>query len=223
MRFLLAGVALLVGATAASAAESAFELEQLQSAWAKVNDYQVTIVARESSGKTEQERRFHYSFLRPEHAKAEMLDGPLKGVIAVWNGGDRVITYHHGFLSKVRIGFNIHDKFVTSLRGNGISSGDLGIALKCYQSRLEDVRQAEGPTIDGSETVELILDGKGTPLHCPGDAPADDQQITKDAIFVGRASHFPLRRIRYAGDAQVEQWDLLDLRINTGLSAQDFS
>ena len=221
---MLAAAFALAWAGSVSGAESASaELEQLRVTWAKVSDYQATIVARETSGKTQQERRFHFSYLRPDHAKAEMLDGPLRGMVAIWNGGEKVVTYHRGFLSGVRIAFNVRDKYVTSLRGNGLSSGDLGDALKCFAGKIDDVRANEGPTVDGVETVELVLDGKGAPLHCPNDGALDDQQITKDVIVFGRSTHLPMRRMRFAGDAQVEEWDLLDLRINTGLSSQDFT
>ena len=213
--------ALALAAIPAAAASRPAELATLDATWAKVNDYQATIVAEEFIGKTRQDRRFHFSFLRPDHVKAEIMDGALRGMVAIWNGGDKVVVYHHGVLAGLRVSLGLHDHVVTSPRGNTVASADFGSALQCYDAHPDLVRERDGPEIDGETTLELFMDGSG-PLECPGYSEQDLTSVTKDAVVVNTRTHLPLRHMSYAGDELVEQWDILDLRINTGLTEKDF-
>lgn len=219
---LLAGLAVLVAAPRGVAAQThGTELEQLEAFWSKLSDLQVLIVAHEFDGKTHQNRRMRYAYLRPSHAKIELLDGPFKGMVAVWKGGDTVVAYKRGMLSAFKKTFGLHDKMVTSLRGNGVTTPELGPALQCFAAHPGQVQQMPGPVFEGQETVMVVVEDKNG-LHCPTDSPLDAASITKDVILVNRATHLPLRRTRYAGDTQVEEWILVDLRINSGLSPGDF-
>ena len=213
-------VALILGAMPVLAAGST-ELSTLDSTWSKVEDYQATIVAVEFSGSTQQERRFHFSYLRPDHVKAEILDGALRGMVAIWNGGDKVTVYHHGMLAGLRVGFPLHDHMVTSPRGNTVASANFGAALECYLMHPELVHTQEGPEINGAATMELVMEST-TPLQCPGSSEKDSSSVTKDSMIVDGKTNLPLRRLRYAGDTLVEQWDIKDLRVNTGLKLTDF-
>lgn len=212
---------LVLAAVPVGAASGPAELATLDTTWGKVDDYQATIVADEFTGDTRQERRFHFSFLRPDHVKAEITDGPLRGMVAIWNGGDRVVVYHHGILAGIRIGFDLHDNMVTSPRGNTVASADFGGALKCYDLHPDLVHAREGPEIDGAATTELVMEGTA-PLECPGYSEKDRASITKDVLIVDAKTDLPLRRLRYVGERLVEQWDIRDLHVNTGLTQADF-
>ena len=213
--------ALLLAALPAGAASGPVELGMLDATWAKVNDYQANIVADEFDANTLQERRFHFSYLRPDHVKAEITDGPLRGMVAIWNGGDRVIVFHHGLMAGVRVSFALHDRLVTSPRGNTVASADFGEALACFDEHAEFVRAQDGPQVDGIQTIELVLSGD-TPIACPGYSDKDILAVTKDALLVDPRTNLPLRRMRYAGDSLLEEWDIHDLRVNTGLTQADF-
>ena len=223
MRTIVAGfwVAFACAALPARAASGPPELAALDATWSKVNDYQATIVASEFNGKDREERRFHFSFLRPDHVKAEITDGALRGMVAVWNGGDRVIVYHHGMLAGLRVAMSLHDKVVTSPRGNTVATADFGEALECYNAHATLVHAKQGPQIDGEATIELLMEN-ADPLECPGYSDNDLKAVTKDVTIVNKDTDLPLRRMRYAGDVLVEQWDIVDLHVNTGLSERDF-
>jgi outer membrane lipoprotein-sorting protein len=212
---------LLLAAFPAGAASGPAELGMLDATWAKVNDYQADIVADEFDGDQRQERRFHFSYLRPDHVKAEIVDGPLRGMVAIWNGGDKVIVYHHGVLAGVRVPFALHDHIVTSARGNTVASANFGEALACFDAHADYVRAQDGPEIDGLQTIELVLSGD-SPIACPGYSDKDILAVTKDALVVDSHTNLPLRRLRYAGDTLLERWDIHDLRVNTGLTQADF-
>jgi hypothetical protein len=213
--------ALLLAAIPAGAASGPVELGMLDATWAKVNDYQANIVAEEFDADTRQERHFHFSYLRPDHVKAEIMDGPLRGMVAIWNGGDKVVVFHHGIIAGVRVSFPLHDHMVISARGNTVASADFGEALACYDAHAEFVRAHEGPEIDGIQTSELVLSGD-SPIACPGYSDRDVVSVTKDALVVDAHTNLPLRRMRYAGDTLLEEWDIHNLRVNTGLTQADF-
>lgn len=212
---------LLLAAVPAGAASGPVELATLDATWAKVNDYQANIVSEDFDGDQSLARRFHFSYLRPDHVKAEILDGPLRGMVAIWNGGDKVIVFHHGMLAGVRVPFPLHDHMVTSPRGNTIASANFGEALACYDAHADYVRVRDGPEIGGIQTVELVLSGD-SPIACPDYSDKDILDVTKDALIVDPHTNLPLRRMRYAGDTLLEQWDIHDLRVNTGLTQADF-
>lgn len=212
---------LLLAAIPAGAASGPVELGMLDATWAKVNDYQANIVADEFDDDQRQERRFHFSYLRPDHVKAEITDGPLRGMVAIWNGGDKVIVFHHGMLKSVRVAFALHDRLVTSPRGNTVASANFGEALACFDAHADVVRVHDGPLIDGVQTVELILAGD-SPIACPGYPDKDILTVTRDALLVDPHTNLPMRRMRYAGATLLEQWDIRDLRVNTGLTQADF-
>jgi hypothetical protein len=213
--------ALLLAAVPAGAASGPVELGMLDATWAKVNDYQANIVADEFDADTRQERHFHFSYLRPDHVKAEIIDGPLRGMVAIWNGGDKVIVFHHGIIASVRVPFPLHDRMVTSPRGNTVASADFGEALACFDAHADLVRAREGPEIDGIQTIELVLGGDSL-IACPGYSDTDIVAVTKDAVVVDPHTNLPMRRMRYAGETLLEEWDIHDLRVNTGLTQADF-
>jgi hypothetical protein len=212
---------LVLAALPVGAASGPVELGMLDATWAKVNDYQANIVAQEFDADQSQERHFHFSYLRPDHVKAEIMDGPLRGMVAIWNGGDKVIVFHHGMLAGVRVPFSLHDRMVTSARGNSVASADFGNALACYDEHPDMVHVHEGPEIDGNATIELVLSGD-TPIACPGYPDKDVAVVTKDALIVDAHTSLPMRRLRYAGDTLIEEWDIKNLRVNTGLTQADF-
>lgn len=212
---------LLLAALPVGAASGPVELGMLDATWAKVNDYQANIVAEEFDADQPQARRFHFSYMRPDHVKAEIMDGPLRGMVAIWNGGDKVIVFHHGMLAGVRVPFPLHDRMVTSPRGNTVASANFGEALACFDAHAEFVRVQDGPEIDGIQTVELVLNGDPA-IACPGYSDKDILDVTKDVLVVDPHTNLPLRRLRYAGDTLLEQWDIRDLRVNTGLTQADF-
>ena len=212
---------LVLAALPTGAASVPAELATLGAMWGKVDDYQATIVADEFDGATKQERKFQFSYLRPDHVKAEITDGALRGMVAIWNGGDRVTVFHRGMLAGVRVGFALHDRVVTSPRGNTVAAADFSAALKCYDLHPDLVHVHDGPQIDGADTTEFMMED-AAPLDCPGYSEKDRTSITKDALIVDAKTSLPLRRLRYAGEALVEKWEITKLRVNTGLTQADF-
>jgi len=196
-------------------AESA--LERLSTAWSNVHDYTVTIDAHEVLGSRSQDRELHYAFRAPMQARLDLMSGEKSVATIVWSGDDNVVAYRPG-LSFLKIHGHARDRRLTSLRGNGVLTPDLGHIIACFAQHKDAIDQRRGPAVDGEPTDEIALVGTHSP--CPDDPPAD-QGVTLDAIDVSRRGVIVMRK-RYEGAQLVEAWSLKDYRINAGLDDSIF-
>ena len=206
---LCATLSLLLGVPAA--AGDIFE--RLQSTWLGLHEYSVTIVAHEVMGEQTDEHQLFYEFQKPNHARLDVVEGTKSGSVILWNGGDRVTAYRKN-MSFFKIHGGVRDHDLTSLRGNGILNPNMGDVLACYGEHRSELREREGPAIDGDATDEVEL--PYTSVTCPDDPPTD-REITADVIDVSKKTGLVLMRKRYVGDEVVERWELKDYRIDTGL------
>jgi hypothetical protein len=193
---------------------------QLSDTWSGIRDYRVDIDANELVGEQWIVQQVRFSLLKPNRAKMELLDGPSRGTVLVWDGGDRVRVRPGGVLGFVRLAFNLNDPKVMSKRGNTLLTPDFGKVLDCFATHREDVRVVPGPPIDGQATTSLVFEHAPGPV-CPGDS-VRDVAVNRDVVTIATESSLPLRRERFEGDRSVERWDLRNLRINPGLKDSDF-
>ena len=196
-------------------AEDAFD--RLESVWSGLHDYSVTIDEYEVMGNETSVHELHYAFKKPNHARLDVVAGTKSGSTIVWNGGDGVIAYRRK-MSFFKIHGTVHDHDLTSLRGNGILSPNMGDLLACFGEHRALLREREGPVIDGDPTDELVL--PYLDVTCPDDSPSD-RGVTLDVLDVSRRTGLIMLRRRYEGETVVERWELKDYRIDSGLSDAD--
>jgi outer membrane lipoprotein-sorting protein len=209
-------LALVPPAGAVTSSLPAFD--RLAATWDGIQDYTVTIEAHEVLGDESAESELHYAFRRPDHARLDVLRGLRSGSTMVWDGGDRVTAYKRG-LSFFKMHGDVRDKNLTSLRGNGILNPNIGDVLACFAANKDQLREHEGPEIDGKPTDEIELPYRD--VICPDDPPADRGAVTLDVVDVDRDSGLAVMRKRFVGDLVVERWELRDYQINSGLSDRD--
>jgi len=182
-------------------------------AFAKVNDYTVTVRAHEVKGDRVQDRTYHYWFKRPNLAKTLIVSGDGNGSGGVWNGGDSVSGHQGGMLSFIHLKVGLHDPRATSLRGYTIPQGLLQNEVDKYKDTKGQLSQRNGPKIDGVATDEIDL--------VIAD-PASNDGITRAALYLNKETHFPVRQVRWAGDTIVADDFFTDLKTNVGLTTGDF-
>lgn len=182
-------------------------------AFAKVNDYTLTVRAHETKGDRVQDRTYHYWFKKPSLAKTLIVAGDGSGSGGVWNGGDKVSGHQGGMLSWIHLKVDLHDGRATSLRGYTIPEGLLQNEVDKYRQIKGDLSQRNGPEIDGVQTDEIDL--------TVADPSAYDG-VTKMAIYLNKQTHFPVRQVRWAGDKIVADETFLDLKTNVGLADSEF-
>ena len=197
----------------AASASTAPAITAFDSTFAHVTDYTVMMRAHEVLGTQTQDRVYQYWFLKPSYAKTAIVSGPGSGGGAVWTGGDQVSGHQGGMLSFIHLKVGLHDGRAVSLRGYTIPEGLLQNEVDKYARIKGTLTQRSGPVIDGSPTEVLVLDLAD---------PAANQGVTKMVLFLSKTTHFPVRQIRYQGNTPVADESWYDLKLNTGLTPNDF-
>ena len=206
--FFLSFVVVPHGASAATVpALTAFE-----EAWAHVNDYTVTVHAREVQGGDTQSRTYQYWFKKPHQAKTLIVDGDGRGSGGVWAGGDQVSGHQGGFLSHFHLKVGIHDHRATSLRGYTIPDGLINNQVNQYHTTKGELTQKAG----AGDTEEVDLKVANPTSSGP------EAGVTKMTIFFSKSTHMPVRQIRYAGDKVVTDETWSDLKLNQNLGDGEF-
>ena len=209
LRVLLSAVFVLAFASRASADDV---FDRLESVWTNLHDYAVTIEEHEVMGSETSEHELRYEFAKPDHARLDVVQGTKSGSVILWNGGDRVTAYRRN-MSFFKIHGGVKDHDLTSLRGNGVLSPNMGDLLACFGQHRSALREHDGPVVDGEATDELQL--PYADVSCPDDSPAD-RAITLDVLVVSKKTGLILERKRYEGESVVERWDLKDYKIDSG-------
>lgn len=215
MKRLLSGIPAFALALAAlpAAAATTPAINAFDEAFAKVNDYTVTVRAHESKGDRIQDRTYKYWFKRPALAKTLIIAGDGSGSGGVWNGGDRVSGHQGGMLAFIHLKVGLHDSRAVSLRGYTIPEGLLQNEVDKYKDVKGDLTQRPGPSIDGVATDEVDLKVAD---------PAANDGVTRMALYLSKETHFPVRQVRWDGEKIVADETFLDLKTNVGLSDGDF-
>lgn len=215
MKRLLIGIPAFALALAAlpAAAATTPAITAFDEAFAKVNDYTVTVRAHESKGDRIQDRTYKYWFKRPSLAKTLIIAGDGSGSGGVWNGGDQVSGHQGGMLAFIHLKVGLHDSRAVSLRGYTIPEGLLQNEVDKFKDVKGDLTQRSGPSIDGVATDEVDLKVA---------EPAQNDGVTRMAMYLSKDTHFPVRQVRWEGEKIVADETFLDLKTNVGLSDGDF-
>lgn len=212
MRYLMLVFALVLAAAPARAA-TVPAIAAFDEAFARVTDYSVLVHAHEVKGTQTQDRVYHYWFKKPHEAKTQIVSGPGAGGGGVWNGGDTVSGHQGGFLSFIHLKVGLHDGRAVSLRGYTIPDGLLQNQVDKYTEIKGRLTQRDGPTIAGQATDEVELRIAD---------PSQYDGVTRAVLYLSKATHFPLRQLRYQADTVVTDETWTDLALNTGLKDSDF-
>jgi len=185
-------------------------LARLSAAWNGLRGYSVTIKAHEVLEGKVDDHVLHYVFEKPQHAELDVVGGSQTGATIVWNGGDGLTYYKRG-LSFFKLHAGLHDKAMTSPRGNTLLMGNFGDVLTCFEAHRDALTEADGPEVDGIKTTEIRMNARG--VSCPDDPPGD-RNVTLDVVDVSNVNGLVVERRRYEGDTLVERWDLSGYKLD---------
>jgi outer membrane lipoprotein-sorting protein len=218
VRYALAAVFSMIAVAPASAGQTPV-LDALVKHTVALHDYAVTIDGHEVVGDTTDDRVMRFWYRKPDRAKLEVLKGPAAGTRLEWTGGTKA-RVRGGIFSWFPIWLDLHDRRITSLRGNTMLRAELEPTLECFVAHRGAVKETPGPRVEGLSTdlVTLTLPGG---LGCPADSD-EDHTVTRDVLTVAHESGVLLRRERYIGDGLVERWNLGDIKLDAGLTDADF-
>ena len=216
-RRLLIGAVLVAWTALPAGAGPGTAFDRLYDNWNRLHDYTVTIDSHEVLGDQISDNEMVYWFRKPDRARLDVLAGHQSGTTMVWAGGEDVTGYRRS-LSLFKIHRDMHDKMLTSLRGNTILTPDLGAILDCFSKYRDRLREREGPSIDGEATSEITL--PYADVSCPND-PVADRVVTADVLDLSKRTGYIVERKRFAGDDIVERWTLKDYKVDVGLADTD--
>jgi len=213
MRSAAALAVLLVVALGGAASASPKPIADALDAFAKIDDYKMTIAVHETAGDRVQDRTYDVLFKKPMMEKIDIVAGQDRGSSVVWLGGDKVKAHRGGLLSVIHLTLDIHDSQVLSLRGDAIDTATVPAMLAEFDRIKGTTTEAPGPQIDGAATDVVTLDVAD---------PSTDKGITRTVLYLSQATHLPVRRERFVGAQLVKSENVTNVQANVGLTASDF-
>jgi outer membrane lipoprotein-sorting protein len=156
---------------------------------------------------------YAYAFKKPLFVKLDVKSGSNSGGGIVWTGGDSVKGHRGGILSGIHLTLPLHDKQVVSLRGDSIDTGTIPAMLDVFKQVKGDVTEAPGPTIAGTPTDVVTLKVAD---------PTTDKGVSRVVLYLSKATHLPVRRDQFTGDALVKSETFSNMKTNVGLKDSDF-
>lgn len=181
--------------------------------FAKIDDYSTTIVVHETNGKNVEDRTYRVMYKKPSMERVDVIAGPGRGGGIVWLGGEQVKGHKGGFLSGMHMTLDLHNSQVTTLRGDTVDSSTIPSMLNDFTRIKGIVSEAEGPSIDGAETVAVTLD--------VADAAAYNG-VSREVLYISSVRHLPVRRERFDGATIVKSEHVMEMKTNVGLTPSDF-
>jgi outer membrane lipoprotein-sorting protein len=209
---LAAGLSIALGAPAGALPETS-ALSAASAAFAKIDDYRMTIIVHETAGDRVEDRTYTVLFKKPSMERIDIVAGPGKGGGIVWLGGDKVKGHKGGFLSAIHLTLDIHNGQVETLRGDAVNTATIPAMLGDFTTIKGTVSEAAGPKIDGADTDAVTLDVAD---------PAADDGVTREVLYLSGQTDLPLRRERFAGAQLVKVENVKEMRTNVGLTTGDF-
>jgi outer membrane lipoprotein-sorting protein len=211
--WLIALFCVLVLGARAGAVPAAGALNAANRAFAKVTDYRMNVSVHEVSSDQVEDRVYGVWFKNPARMRVDIDAGPDKGRQIVWQGGAKVKTRRGGLLGHLRATLDLHDRAVSTLRGDSIDTLSIPAMLADFSEIKGNVFQSPGPEIDGARSVAVTL---------MVEDPSVDNGVTKIVLYLSDATHLPVERQRFAGSLLVKTEHMTDLRINAELTDGDF-
>jgi outer membrane lipoprotein-sorting protein len=198
---------------AAAAAPSGPLWEAFTKAVDRVNDFTETVVAHEVKGDVVQDRVYRVFYRKPSLERTDIVEGPGRGGAALWNGGSTVRGHQGGILALIRLTLPIDDPKAVDLRGETMIIPIFSVVRDRFRGD-GTVTEGPGPAIDGAPTDALTF--------MPA-SPEKPSGLTKEVLYLARATHIPVRHEGYEGATLAERQDFRDQVINKGIPDSTFS
>ncbi|MGC1380944.1 MAG: hypothetical protein WA814_07960 [Candidatus Baltobacteraceae bacterium] len=208
-----AGLAAALATPRALAANTAPAIDAFNQMFAGINDYTATLHVHEVKGTASQDRVYLYMFMKPHYAKTLILDGDGKGSGGVWVGTNQISGHQGGLFSGIHLKVDINDARAVSLRGATIPEGLLQRIVANFATTPGKLAQTDGGKVGGVSTDRLDLKVED---------PAANGGVSEMILYLSKETHWPVRQILYAGQQDVLDESVTNLKTNTGLTQADF-
>lgn len=184
-------------------------------AFQSLHDYQCTLVSHMTKGKKREDRVYLYKFMKPHWIYMKVIKGKVKGAEIIYNPEMGKIRAHKGgILSKIKLTLKPTDKKVLSIRGHRVDKTDIGSILSAWLKVKDRAKVVGfGGKVDDIPCTILEVDGLES-IEWNG---AD-----RAKIYIRMDNFLPYVREEYEGDKLVHRAIYKDIKINVGLTKDDF-
>ncbi len=177
--------------------------------WEDIKDYSCQLYTYNRAGKEEDERVYEYKFMKPNYVYMKVLKGKSKGAKVFYDPNKNKVKGCKKVLFTVCRTFDPSAKKVTSIRGVKVYETSFGYILNTAKAYLEKGKPCRVYKEGDYTVVELETD---TPIF---------QDIVKEKLFFD-STGFPVKWERYAKDGLVYKLVCTNVKINSGLTLEDF-
>ncbi len=190
-------------------------LMKSMSAFHALQDYQCTLVSHMIKGKKTEDRVYLYKFMKPHWIYMKVIKGKDKGAEIIYNPETGKIRAHKGgLLSKIKLTLKPTDKKVLSIRGHRVDKTDFGSILSAWLKVKDRAKVVGlGGKVDNIPCTVLEVDGLN---------PAEWNGANRAKIYIRMDNYLPYVREEYEGDTLVHRAVYKNLKINVGLTKDDF-
>ena len=191
-------------------------LDSLETRWNQIQDYTMELHSFQKKGEKTQNRVYAFRYMRPGWIYLHVLEGDGKGAHVVYNPQtDKVRAKKGGLLSVIKLTLSPDDKRVLSIRGFGIKDTPFDVLLRRWRTYLQTAQvQLQGPQeVEGQEVYVLEATGVDPTLSKGAD---------REVLYLRSTDFLPVGFDQYEGGELVHRVRYKDLRLNVGLTEEDF-
>jgi len=183
-----------------ASSQSVEAIARFAKAWADVRSYECVVSIHEVEGSHVQDRVMRVTFEKPYNTRVDILAGDGRGGALVWLGGDKVRGHEGGFLAAIKADIDMHDRRVTTIRGETVADANWG-ALYDHLTSLRP------------DSVQVVALGDTTTLTYAVPDPPGEGNVTKEVLMLGGNS-LPIEYDQYVGDELVSHVTTSDVKLN---------
>jgi hypothetical protein len=210
----MASIILLVGTpdgsqVLAAASSTGTALKEFAQAWASLKSYTCTVDIHEVNGSRVQDRVMRIAFEKPYDTRVDVVAGDGAGGVIVWRGGDKVRGHKGGLFSGIKADLSLHDRRVTTIRGETIADANWGALYEHMMS------------LPADSTEAVVLGDTRTITYAIPDPPGDGN-VTKEVLMLGGDS-LPIEYDQYVGDQLVKHVTTSDVKLDIDLPESTWS
>jgi outer membrane lipoprotein-sorting protein len=188
-------------------------LASIEKTYESIFDYQCRLETLSILGDKREERHINFYFKKPKLIRMDVLKGnrPFdSGSVGVYEGGDKVTGHRGGALKGIILNLPKESALATTIRGVTFDESDLETVLRnlyFYRDNAEIV---------ASETHDAYF------FTCITDHPEENDNISKDLVWIDKKSLLITGNERYEGETLVQAVKWKGFIINAGLPIELF-
>ncbi len=178
--------------------------------WKDVKDYTCTLTAYNRKGELEDLKVYSYKFMKPNYVYMKIIKGKSKGAKVYYDPTTNRVKGCKKIFFYICRTFDPTAEKVTSIRGAKVYESTMGFALNNVKAFLD-----AGAACEVKEEKGCIL------LHLRAEKPVLGD-VDEMRVCIDRSLGLPVWWEKFAGGVLVNKLELEGIKLNVGLTKEDF-